>query len=365
MKKKLWIILAVVAVLAILFVPIPTGTYKDGGTRAYTALTYKIVKWHRVTGDMAVYAQTKVYPFPLNFLSIDKLFDLENVKAPEPDSTPADPAYRNISCDFHAQYIRTDGYHEGVEYPVATVIRSVEELQTYYEKNKSLYALERRSDPASDSTIGFLDACEKYDENYFAKHALVLVLLQESSGSVRHEVKDVQFLGETEALEIEINALLPEVGTCDMAQWHILVEVSSQLDTEHGKIQIDSEMIQVVRKDVYITEPADGSCGTNNPHEVIYREGIWPDKEWDTVDFPVENDCVPDMETAIAVTSAILETFQKQGYFKDYEAQSVFYDTQDHIWFVTFAEEALTPGACFTIALRQSNGEVLKMWVGE
>ena len=34
MKKKIWICIAGVVLLAILFAPIPSGTYKDGGTRA-------------------------------------------------------------------------------------------------------------------------------------------------------------------------------------------------------------------------------------------------------------------------------------------------------------------------------------------
>lgn len=46
MKKKTWIVLIIL--LLILFIPIPSGTYKDGGTRVYTALTYKIVKWKRL-----------------------------------------------------------------------------------------------------------------------------------------------------------------------------------------------------------------------------------------------------------------------------------------------------------------------------
>ncbi|MBQ9920945.1 MAG: hypothetical protein IJO52_02070, partial [Clostridia bacterium] len=70
-----------------------------------------------------------------------------------------------IECEFSAQYIRTDGYHDGVRYPVATVIHSVDELNAYYEANKDKYSLERRTDTIySDSTIGFLDACDKYDE---------------------------------------------------------------------------------------------------------------------------------------------------------------------------------------------------------
>ena len=56
-KKKIWIPIAAVILLAVLFVPIPTGHYKDGGTKEYTALTYKIVNWKRITGD-SVYDKT-------------------------------------------------------------------------------------------------------------------------------------------------------------------------------------------------------------------------------------------------------------------------------------------------------------------
>lgn len=79
MKKKIWIPILVVAVLAILFTPIPTGVYKDGGTREYMSLTYKIVDWNRLTGD-TTYDETKVYFFPYNFKSIDSLWYYEEDK---------------------------------------------------------------------------------------------------------------------------------------------------------------------------------------------------------------------------------------------------------------------------------------------
>ena len=77
MKKKIWIpIIAAVVLLAVLFVPIPSGTYKDGGTREYTALTYKIVDWNKLTSD-GKYDKTKIYFFPNNFKSIDELWAYE------------------------------------------------------------------------------------------------------------------------------------------------------------------------------------------------------------------------------------------------------------------------------------------------
>ena len=78
MKKKIWMwILAGVLLLAILVIPIPTGIARDGGTRTYTALTYKIVDWNRITGESAVYDETKLYLFPNNFKSIDALWEQE------------------------------------------------------------------------------------------------------------------------------------------------------------------------------------------------------------------------------------------------------------------------------------------------
>lgn len=78
MKKKFWIVAAALF-LAVLFVPFPKGPYKDGGTREYAALTYKIVDWNRLTAD-GPYQATRVYWFPGNFQSIDRLWVYEEPK---------------------------------------------------------------------------------------------------------------------------------------------------------------------------------------------------------------------------------------------------------------------------------------------
>ncbi len=91
MKKKIWIpIIAVIVVLAVLFVPIPQGSYDDGGTREYVALTYKIVDWNRITPD-GVYDETKVYFFSDRYKSIDELFELE-YQASEDSLSTDEPA---------------------------------------------------------------------------------------------------------------------------------------------------------------------------------------------------------------------------------------------------------------------------------
>ena len=87
MKKRVVIAVSAILLLAlILFLPIPTGKYDDGGTREYSALTYKIVVWNKhivevdETGKVVKeehYHKTSVFWYPDNQKSIDELWKLE------------------------------------------------------------------------------------------------------------------------------------------------------------------------------------------------------------------------------------------------------------------------------------------------
>lgn len=79
MKKKMWLI-PIIILLFVLVIPIPTGMYWDGGTMEFTALTYKIVKWNRMYANSNTYNKLKIYPFPMNMLSIGDLFEIEREK---------------------------------------------------------------------------------------------------------------------------------------------------------------------------------------------------------------------------------------------------------------------------------------------
>ena len=88
MRKAIGIISTCVAItLLVLFLPIPKGTLNDGGTRVYSALTYKIVAWNKIQvelnedgsgGETNFYRKTSVYWFPDNYKSIDKLWEIES-----------------------------------------------------------------------------------------------------------------------------------------------------------------------------------------------------------------------------------------------------------------------------------------------
>lgn len=82
--KKLLIILLVILIAAaiVLLLPIPKGSYDDGGTREYDALLYKLIVWNKIgtekDGVQAEYHKTSCYWYPENKKSIDELWDEEN-----------------------------------------------------------------------------------------------------------------------------------------------------------------------------------------------------------------------------------------------------------------------------------------------
>ena len=138
---------------------------------------------------------------------------------------------------FTAQYIRTDCRNESVDFPYVKLINSLSELNEYYESNKDVFYLGHVENVAADTTIGFLDAIEKYDDEFFATSSLALIVLEESSGSIRHEIKSIKYGGDS--LDIIVNRLSDVAGTCDMASWHIIAELNgTKIDLKEENISL-------------------------------------------------------------------------------------------------------------------------------
>lgn len=92
-----------------------------------------------------------------------------------------------------------------------------------------------------------------------------------------------------------------------------------------------------------------------------------PEKDyWENADSPVLDDCLDDVETASSVAKVILARFQREGLFSGYSLQYIEYQPDPGIWFFSFWDGDLNEiGACFSIAIRKDNAQVLKMWVNE
>ena len=121
---------------------------------------------------------------------------------------------------YEVQYFRTGGYVEGIDYPYVVIVQSAEELTNYISENRDEFDFESWEATDTEEAHGMLTAIDAYDDAFFSKNALLIVVVQEPSGSNRHE-----FLGFGEKNEIRIRRIVPEVGTTDMADWHILIEL--------------------------------------------------------------------------------------------------------------------------------------------
>ena len=64
MKKSKRLLVIFIVVLILVF-PV-RNTYKDGGTKTYTSLTYKVIVWNELEGKRG----TEIHVFPDNFRSL-------------------------------------------------------------------------------------------------------------------------------------------------------------------------------------------------------------------------------------------------------------------------------------------------------
>jgi len=91
------------------------------------------------------------------------------------------------------------------------LINDVESLKQYY----------RPVDMPFNETL--FDYLTDIDETFFETKSLIIIGLTEPSGSIRHKVSNIE-ITEDRAL-LEINRNVPEIGTTDMAGWHIIIEL--------------------------------------------------------------------------------------------------------------------------------------------
>jgi hypothetical protein len=117
-------------------------------------------------------------------------------------------AYESAQAD--AKYIRTGSGNDEIKYPYMKLINSREELDSYIN--------------GKDNMSDFSAETAQYSEEWFASHKLMMVIVQESSGSIGHKVMDVK------KDHVDISRIEPQVGTCDMAEWHILIELDKNAE---------------------------------------------------------------------------------------------------------------------------------------
>lgn len=123
--------------------------------------------------------------------------------------------------DVQMEIIRTNGYHGDASYPYIQIIKTENELLEYYQEKKEEYNME------SDDESSFKSRMEYYNESFFENYVLAIILIEEPSGSIRHELETVE--NSDNSIVFTIKRIIPEMGTTDMAQWHLLISIPAAL----------------------------------------------------------------------------------------------------------------------------------------
>ncbi len=108
---------------------------------------------------------------------------------------------------------RVHDFNDGRIYPDVIVIDSIEALKLYCGENNNT---------ETGFELGTMEdeLFSKYDRRFFDDNALIFVRIMEGSGSVSHEFRGIDHDNNIIILRTE-----PEIGTCDMAYYHIVIEI--------------------------------------------------------------------------------------------------------------------------------------------
>ncbi len=129
------------------------------------------------------------------------------------------PVMRQDEAFIGAKYFRVSWREHG-QWPAYYLFTDSASLSAYY--------LSQCPDRAEDAKKDIA----AYDDAWFKTHQLIVVPVDEGSGSVRHKVLLVTEKG------IVINRLAPEVGTADMASWRIFIELDRSFSAD-GSLKVE------------------------------------------------------------------------------------------------------------------------------
>lgn len=160
----------------------------------------------------------------------------------------ADENINITSHTFNAQYAYTNKTSYDSTQPETVIIRSKEELENYYNSNKSLYNFERGDDYGKS----FLEIYKKYDHNYFENQILILLSIVDSSGSPRYAINEFETITENNLTKTKIGIARIISGdiTADLAAWHIFLEPEKSFKVENLKnIEISISNVYYLQND--------------------------------------------------------------------------------------------------------------------
>ena len=147
----------------------------------------------------------------------------------------SEPAKQKNTASPSIHYVRAnESRYSDSAYPKVVFIKSADELNAYKSSKSSDYYF----DSGFGSSESFNEATANYDDGFFKDKALVMVVTRESSGSYYYDGVSVD--GKDGV--IAVYRFCPEVSTCDMASWHIIIE----LDKNDAIFNYSPSQVQVL-----------------------------------------------------------------------------------------------------------------------
>jgi hypothetical protein len=129
--------------------------------------------------------------------------------------------------DFSVQYIRTNGYVESRKYPIITIVSSKNELEKYYQSYE-----------VTNDLTEFKEATNVYSNVYFTNSFLIIIMLQEGSGSIGHNVEKIETNG-----DITISRLIPAGQTADMAVRSVIIELNNNYKVRRFRVRLIDKLL--------------------------------------------------------------------------------------------------------------------------
>ncbi len=209
-------------------------------------------------------------------------------------NNPTTESPQTADIPFTAQYIRIYGEYIGA-YPETVILRSTEDLATYQEQ----YA-------EGESEFG--EAIQAYDADFFGTKALIAILVEENSGSNRHKV--TRLTTENGQLHIAIERDVPEVGTCDMARWSILIAADASVIPADGSAIVVEGLQDEHTFLALVKESNNGNTVTVEP-----LEGETERQSSSLIAISLtDSETMPEADSVIRVTytGSIMETYPAQ-----------------------------------------------------
>lgn len=125
------------------------------------------------------------------------------------------------------------------EFPYVVIIETPDELKKYIKEKEFIYDLSRKTEVYSDTTIGFLDAVDKYDDVYFKENSLIIAVDTQPSGSIRYTYAELVCAENSKLFDtLWLTEYHPCLQTCDCAEWHVIVEVKKGTYAENIQLKV-------------------------------------------------------------------------------------------------------------------------------